>query len=407
MYDLILRQAHVQDRDGKVDIAIQHGKIVKVSSRVDASGKREMRLDGKLVQPSFVNTHLHPVEALTWDRMPNVSGTYEEGLRISPALRKTFSPEDTRARVRKLLNASIRHGTTVFRATEFLAEVPILLDVAKEYEMKADIQVGPVPPANLAVDPQSREATREVMKRGCAVVDGWAPGAPDKKDYIDALFDIAKEFDVDIDMHIDYVIPDTPTWENMELVYLAQKTIEEGYQGRVTAAHVCAISSADPKLAHEAIQLVRDAGLSICTLPSQNVFMHGKSDPKSPRRGITRVREFLDAGVNIAYGTDDVRNLWNPYGNGDMLFEGMMLAHVAQMASREEMLAVWEMGTYAGARIMGIEDTYGVAEGNNADLVVFDAPSAIGAFLDLAEKLYVFKDGNLLHSNRVTSESWI
>jgi cytosine deaminase len=85
----------------------------------------------------------------------------------------------------------------------------------------------------------------------------------------------------------------------------------------------------------------------------------------------------------------------------------MMLAHVAQMASSEDMLAVWEMGTYAGARIMGMEETYGVSEGKNADLVVFDAPSAIDALLDLAEKAYVFKEGSLLFRNRTLSESYI
>jgi cytosine deaminase len=407
MYDLVLRQAHVHDLDDLVDIAIQDAKIARIAGQIDEGGRREIRLGGRLVQPGFVNSHLHPTESLTWDRSPNESGTFEEGLKLSPEVRKTFSPQDVRQRVRKLLNLGIRHGTTAFRVTEFPTEVDLVLEIADEYDHKADIQVGPVLPSDVATNPNSMALARKNMERGCTVVGGWPFGAPDHREYIDAVFGLAREFDTDIDIHIDYEIPDAPTRENMDLVYLAEKTIEEGYEGRVTAGHVCAIGSADPELAHEVIQLVKDARVNICTLAAQNVFMHGKSDAKNPRRGITRVRDFLEAGVNVAYATDDIRDLWNPYGNADMLFEGMMLAHVAQMASRKDMLAVWEMGTYAGARIMGMKATYGVSEGKNADLVVFDAPSAIDAFLDLAEKAYVFKEGNLLFRNHSLNESYI
>lgn len=407
MYDMILRQARVENRQGKVDIAIDKGRIARIAPTIDGVGMREIRLNGRLVQPGFVNAHVHPCEAFLWERTPNESGTFEEGMRLVDEIRMIKSPEDTRRRVRRFFDSAVRHGTTAFRATEEPADVDILLDVAEEYEGKADIQVGPFPRTYLAVDPQLRDLCRKAMEKGCSIMGGWPFGAPNKGDYIDAVFDIAKEYDVDIDIHIDYAIPQTPTWENMDLVYVAQKTIEEDYQGRVTAGHVCAIGSADPELGHKVIQLVKDAGLSICTLPAQNLFMQGRDDPKSPRRGITRVREFLEAGVNIAYATDDHRDIFYPYGNGDMLFEGMMLAHVAQMASREDMLAVWNMGTYAGARIMAIEERYGVAEGKRADLVVFDALSAIDALLDLAEKLYVFKEGNLVYRNRVISESYI
>lgn len=407
MYDLVLRQAHVQENDSIVDIAIQDGKIAAISNQICEVGKREIRLHERLVQPGFVNSHLHPTESFTWDRTPNLSGTFEEGLKLSPEVRKTFSVEDVRQRVSRLLTSAIRHGTTAFRITEFPSEVELLLDIAKDYDHKAEIQVGPVLPSDVAIDPDSMNDARRAMEQGCGVVGGWPFGAPDHKEYIDAVFSLAKEFDVDIDIHIDYVIPDTPTWENMDLVYLAEKTIEEDYQGRVTAGHVCAIGSADPETADAVIRLTKEAKLNICTLPGQNVFMHGKSDAKNPRRGITRVREFLQAGVNVAYATDDIRDLWNPYGNADMLFEGMMLAHVAQMASPEEIVGVWEMGTYAGARIMGIDTMYGISEGKKADLVVFDATSAIEAFLDLSEKAYVFKDGNLLFRNQVLSEAFI
>ena len=407
MYDLVLRQAHVHGLDDLVDIAIQDAKIARIAGQIDEGGKREIWLEGRLVQPGFVNSHLHPTESLTWDRSPNESGTFDEGLKLSPEVRKTFSPQDVRLRVRKLLNLGIRHGTTAFRVTEFPTEIGLVLEITGEYDHKADIQVGPVLPNDVATNPDSLALARKNMERGCTVVGGWPFGAPDHREYIDVVFDLAREFDTDIDIHIDYEIPDTPSWENMDLVYLAEKTIAQGYQGRVTAGHVCAIGSAEPELAHKVIQLVKDARVNICTLAAQNVFMHGKSDPKNPRRGITRVRDFLEAGVNVAYATDDIRDLWNPYGNADMLFEGMILAHVAQMASSEDMLAVWEMGTYAGARIMGMEATYGVSEGKNADLVVFDAPSAIDAFLDLAEKAYVFKEGTLLFRSRTLSDSYI
>lgn len=414
MYDLMLRQGRVADREGPVDIAIEQGMITRIDSRIDGPAKRELQLGGKLLQPGFVNPHLHPSDAFTWERAPNISGTLEEGVRLNLEVTNTFTPEDVRSRVRKLLNLGIRHGTTAVRTTvpvhmvEGLLEVDAVLDIAKEYRSKLEVQVGPIAQSDLGVDPKMQRLMRKAMESGCELLGGWPYGAVDRNKYVDVVFEIAKDFDVDIDIHIDYVIPENPTWENMDIVYLAQKTIEEGYQGRVTAGHVCALGSAEPDVAHRVIDLVKEAGISICTLPAQNLFMQGKGDAKSPRRGITRVSELLEAGVNVACGTDDVRNHWLPFGNADMLFEALMLAHVAQIGTnREQMLTIWEMATYAGARIMGIEDKYGIAEGKNADLVVFDAPSAEKALIDQAEKLYVFKDGKLTYRNQVISESYV
>ena len=180
------------------------------------------------------------------------------------------------------------------------------------------MQVVAFPQLGMARNPEAVDLMWQAMECGAKVVGGMPHGERDMDDaarHIEIAFDIARKHDADIDMHVDET--DDPYWCTLEL--LAEKTIEAGYQGRVTAGHCCAMAAWDNAVAERVIEKVHRAGISICTNAPVNLLLQGRGDRQLARRGITRVRELLDAGVNVTCGQDDMMNMFYPFGRMDML----------------------------------------------------------------------------------------
>lgn len=236
---------------------------------------------------------------------------------------------------------------------------------------------------------------------GCASnLDFDNAGEVDFKNHINTAFDLAMEFDVDLDAHADLSIPLSVSLDDLEIVYIARKTIETGYQGRVAAGHVCALGSATPEVSQQAIRLIREAGISVISQP--DMYRLGRQDSQNVRRGLTRVKEMLAAGVNVTYASNNVRDALRPMGNFDPLEEALILSYGAHMDTIDELDTLMKMGTYHGAQALGLGD-YGLDPGCRADMVVLDAVSPSAAIVGQVEKNYVFKAGRLMASSWVQS----
>ena len=193
------------------------------------------------------------------------------------------------------------------------------------------------------------------------------------------------------------------SWIDLEVVYTARRAIEYGYQGRVTAGHVCALDSALPDVAAQAIDWIRRAEISVVSQP--DLYRLGRDDTHHVRRGLTRVKQLLAAGVNVTYASNNVRDALRPLGNFDLLEEALILAYGAHMDTVEELDTLLKMSTYNAATALRLAN-YGLDVGCQADLVVLDAPSPSAAIVDQAEKNYVFKAGHLVAASRVISETY-
>jgi cytosine deaminase len=218
-------------------------------------------------------------------------------------------------------------------------------------------------------------------------------GCVDWRSHIDAVFDLAMELDVDLDIHADLSIPQTISLDELETVYIAQKTLERGYQGRVSVGHVCTLGVATSDVAGEAISLIKDADLSVVSQP--DLYRLGRDDKQNVRRGLTRVKELLAAGVNVTYASNNVRDAMRPMGNFDLLEEGLILSYGTHMDTVEELNDILRMCTYNGAKALRLE-TYGLEIGCQADFVLLGASSPSAAIVGQAEKKFVFKNGQLM-----------
>jgi cytosine deaminase len=179
---------------------------------------------------------------------------------------------------------------------------------------------------------------------------------------------------------------------------MAADTIEQGWQGRVTASHCTAMHSYDNAYAFKLMRLLAAAQMNVIANPFDNVILQGRFDTYPKRRGITRVKELLAAGVNVALGHDSIMDPWFPLGKGDMLAAAQLALFLCQMSGYEEINEVLNLITSNAAKTLRIQDHYGIEEGKPADFLVLDAPSAFEALRLVPARLHVFKNGREIAS---------
>jgi cytosine deaminase len=248
-------------------------------------------------------------------------------------------------------------------------------------------------------DPASVEYMRAAMREGADVVGGMPHAEASMEDaarHIDICFEIAQAFDADIDMHID----ETDDPASRTLALLAEATIREGYQGRVTAGHCCALSAYDDEYAQRVIDRVAEAQITVVTNPLVNLYLQGRHDRGLVRRGITRVRELLRAGVNVACGLDDVNNIFFPSGRMDMLEVAMITSITAHLTTPEEMRAAFDMPRRRAARALRLEG-YDLAVGAPANLTLFEARDAQEALRLQPVRRCVVRAGRIVAQSRL------
>jgi len=411
---MIVRNARLRKKPGLVDIAISGGKIESIEScgMIKKDYGKEINADGNLVTPTFVEPFIHLDKVFLAESVrENISGTYSEALEIVRRKKASYTVEMVKEkkqmeeRMDRYIRLAVGNGVTIIRShvdVDTIAElVPLeaLLNVKKKYSGIVDLQIVAFPQEGIIKDEGTEELLHKAMEAGAEVVGGVPANEmtdEDSKKHLDIVFDIAKEYDADIDVHVD----ETDDPSSRTLHYLAVKTIKEGYQGRVTAGHACALTAYDDYYAAKVIQLVKEAEISIKSGPQCEMMLQGKLDKQPIRRGITRVKELIKAGVNVTYGQDITVDPFVPYfGQADPLEIGQVMALAAQLYSKDELEILFDMPTINAARAMRIED-YGVEAGKTASFNVLEAQTVQEAFRKRADRLFVVKSGKVIAENK-------
>jgi cytosine deaminase len=281
-----------------------------------------------------------------------------------------------------------------------LKHLQALQSIKEECQNLVALQIVAFPQQGLLRDRRTLGLMREAFSAGADVMGcasnmdcGPSGGFDIRRRHIDAAFDIALEFGVDLDVHADNGLSWQIELDELEVVYLAKKTIECGYQGRVSAGHACKLDSADPEIAKRAMAFIKEADLNIVSQP--DLPRLGRDDRQHVRRGLTRVKELLQMGINVSFASNNVRDAIRPFGNFDLLEEGLILAYGAQMDTVDELDTLMKMCTWNPAKALRLPN-YGLDPGCKADMVVIDAPSAPAAIISQAERSYVIKAGEIV-----------
>jgi cytosine/creatinine deaminase len=405
--DLLIRDARVWDDRPPVDIGIVGPRIAAIEPSLETDAGHTIDAGGRAVLPGFVEPHLHLDKALVYRRLPAQEGTLQEALRLSAQLKAEQDREDVLERSRTVLDMAVRHGTTAIRAhpdvdpIQRLLGVETALTLREEYRELLDLEVVAFPQEGIIKAEGTVDLMEEALRMGATVVGGCPYNERDWEDtkrHVDTVFAIAERHDLPVDMHADFS-DEAGDQRFAAAGYIAERTIAKGWEGRVSLGHVTSLGSLSHETARPVIDKLRDARVTVVTLPATDLYLGGRGDERNQRRGVTPVHLLRDSGVNVTFSSNNVRNAFTPFGKADMLQIGNLLAHAAQYGTPHSQAEVLRMATYDAARSIGLRD-YGLAEGRQADLVVLDSPRVGDVLADIPPRLWVVKRGRVTVETR-------
>ncbi|NNH84603.1 amidohydrolase family protein [Rhizobium laguerreae] len=400
MFDLIVRNANLPDGRTGIDIGIQGGKIIAVERNLPAQAGEEIDATGRLVSPPFVDPHFHMDATLSLGlpRM-NVSGTLLEGIALWGELRPIVTKEELVDRALRYCDLAVTQGLLFIRShvdtsDPRLVTVEALIEVREKVAPYIDLQLVAFPQDGYYRSPGAIDALNRALDMGVDIVGGiphFERTMGEGTASVEALCRIAADRGLPVDMHCDET--DDPLSRHIET--LAADTIRFGLQGRVAGSHLTSMHSMDNYYVSKLIPLMAEAEINVIPNPLINIMLQGRHDTYPKRRGMTRVRELMDAGLNVSFGHDCVMDPWYSMGSGDMLEVGHMAIHVAQMAGIDDKKRIFDALTVNSAETMGLAG-YGLEKGCNADLVILQASDTLEALRLKPNRLAVIRRGKVI-----------
>src|SRR5258708_7576128 len=393
--DLILRNVRLAHRPeaGAVDIGIAGGKIVAVEKGLAAEAET-YDASGRMSCDGLIETHIHRDKSRIIDRAPPETGRKISPMRQVAALKSGFTVEDVRARAERTLTECILHGATRMR-TQVEVDPAIGLrgfegvqSLIADYRWAIDIEICVFPQDGLTNYPGTGELLVEALNRGARAVGGAPRYDPDHAGQIGRIFELAREFDVDVDIHLD--VGDTP--ESMDIHLVCELTEQYRRGGRVAVGHMAKLSTMPPSEVEALARRLADTGVAVTVLPLTDLFVMGRDQDHNVRRGVADANFLVEHGVNCSLSTNNVLNPVTPYGDCSLIRMANLHANVLQIAQPAQLREIFFMLTERSARLLNLTD-YGIAVGNPADIVVIDAESPEQAVAEIRQPLAVFKRG--------------
>jgi cytosine deaminase len=396
MLDLLLRGARLPGEFETRDIGIKDGLI----SELEPEARHAIDLAGALVTPALVEPHIH-LDAVLTEGEPrhNESGSLFEGIAIWAERVKLLSVEDVKQRVRTVLRWQLANGVQFVRShvdvcDPELRAVRAMVELRKEIGDQMTLQLVAFPQQGIMSFDGGQDLMRRAIDLGVDVV-GAIPHFELTREYgelsIKFAFDLAANKGLRVDIHCD----ETDDDQSRFVEVMAAETIRLGMGGRVTASHTTAMHSYNNAYAHKLINNLKRAQMHMVTNPLDNSTLQGRFDNYPIRRGHTRVKELLAAGINVCIGHDSVMDPWYPLGYGDPLQAAFVLAHYGQMSGHGELRTLMDMITWNPASALGLEK-YGLLPGCRADLCAFAAPTEADAIRLIAPRKLVMRGGKIV-----------
>ena len=411
---LVLRQCLLPGTTSPVDIGLAQGKIVAIATDLpgwDDPGVQALAVGGKLVSPPFVESHIHLDSVLTAGQPRwNQSGTLFEGIDIWRDRKVSLTAADVQARALAALRLQAEQGVLFVRTHADVSETNLvalqtLLDLRQAVQDWITVQVVAFPQDGIYGSPGNAERLEEALRLGADAVGGIPHYEFTREDgvrSVEYIFDLAQRYDRLIDIHCDEIDDD----QSRFLEVVAALALRSGLGPRVTASHTTAFGSYNDAYALKLMGLLERARINLVANPLINITLQGRTDTYPKRRGLTRVKELWQRGLNVSLGHDCIQDPWYSLGTGNMLTVAAMALHLCQMTGQEEIAACYAMVTDQGALTLNLADQYGIAVGQPANLIVLDADSPYDALRRTATVTHVISRGRVLVETQPPQVHW-
>lgn len=409
-YDLLLRQCRLLNNE-IVDIGIHNGLIATISPEIPELGQLELNIHNQLVSPPFVESHIHLDSALTaGEPRWNQSGTLFEGIEIWRERKQNLSLEDVKKRAKETLKLQASQGVLFVRTHADVSESTLtalqaLLEVREEVKDWITVQVVAFPQDGIYSSAKNAKLIEESLKLGADVVGGIPHYELTREDgvrSVERIFALAQQYNRLIDIHCDEIDDD----QSRFLEVVVAEAIRSGLGSQVTASHTTAFGSYNNAYANKLMGFLGRTKINFIANPLINITLQGRTDTYPKRRGVTRVKELWQAGLNVSLGHDCIQDPWYSLGTGNMLDVAHTAVHVCQMTGMAEIDACYDMVTINGAKTLNLVGNYGIAVGKPANLIVLNAESRYDAIRRRASVTYVISQGKLLAHTEAPKTEW-
>jgi cytosine deaminase len=391
--DLIIRNARLPRRPEPTDIGIAKGRIVAIAPTIAAEAP-EYDAAGRLACAGLIETHIHLDKSRIIDRCAPQSRRDLSPVKGVTPLKKDMTVEDVRARAAQTLEQCILHGTTRMR-TQVEVDPGIgmrgfegVQSLIDDYRWAIDIEICVFPQEGLISYPGTDELLVAALKRGAKVIGGAPRYDKDAAGQIERIFALAREFDVDIDMHLDV----GPSAESMDIHLVRELTKKYRRGGRVAVGHMAKLSLLPPDQLTALARRLADAGIAVTVLPTTDLFLMGRDQDHSVRRGVADANLLVEHGVNCSLSSNNILNPATPYGDCSLIRIANLYANVLQVDRPEQLRECFHMLTERSARLLNLPD-YGLEAGKPADIVIFSAATPEQAVAEIAQPVAAFKRG--------------
>jgi len=393
--DLIIRNVRLSDRSSgePFDIGVADGRIAAIEPGIAADAE-VYDAEGRLACPGLIESHIHLDKSRIIDRCtPQERSSYNPVKGVAH-LKGDMTVEDVRARAARTLEECIKHGTTRMR-TQVEVDPGIGMrgydgveSLIAEYKWAIDIEICVFPQEGLISYPGTDELLIEALKRGAKVIGGAPRYDADQAGQIHRIFELAREFDVDIDMHLDV----GPTADSLNIHLVRELTEKYKRGGRVVAGHMAKLSLMPPGDVAAIARSLADAGVAVTVLPTTDMFLMGRNRDHAVPRGVADANFLCGHGVNCSLSSNNILNPATPYGDCSLIRIANLYANVIQLDRPAELSECFRMLTDRSANVLNFNN-YGFAVGHPADVVIINAMTPAQVIAEIAQPLAVFKNG--------------
>lgn len=400
---MLIKNLALPEHAGLVDIRIEAGRFKEIepSNTLEPIANEEIwDAAGRLALPPFIESHIHLDSVLTAGQPAwNESGTLFEGITRWSERKALLSIADVKERVRKVVLQQATYGVQYIRThvdvtDPQLVALRALLELREELAPVATLQLVAFPQEGILSFPNGKELMIQAADLGVDAV-GAIPHFEFTREYsvesLNFATELAAERGLLMDVHCDEI--DDEASRGLET--LATRALEYGIGEKVTASHTTAMHSYNNAYFVRLLRLLKLSKINFVANPMVNSHLQGRMDTYPKRRGVTRVKELLEAGINVSFGTDDIQDPWNPLGSGNMRDIVLNGLYVTQLMGINEINNSYQLVTTNAARTLNLTN-YGIAVGNDANFVVMDAPNWRTALNLNAPVLRSYRRGELL-----------
>lgn len=404
MTSTLFTNAALKGRDGLVDILVENGTFKAIGQGVGSgvTPERVVDLGGKLVVPPYCDPHIHLDYVFTAlnPAAANKTGSLFEGIQRWSETKGHLSKEEIKARARQAMKQEILTGVQHIRThvdvtDPKLTALQAMLELREEVKDTCDLQIIAFPQEGMYAYKGGDALVEEALRMGADLVGAIPHFEFTREDGVKSVhkaFELAVKYDKMVDIHCD----ETDDDQSRFLEVLAAEAYRTGIAERATASHTCAMHSYNNAYAYKLFKLLSLSKVNFISCPTENIHLQGRFDAYPKRRGLTRVKELTEAGMNVCFAQDSMSDPWYPVGSGNLMYVLDAGMHIAQMMSIEELENALDFITIKGARTLNILDRYGIEEGKSANFIVLNAKSGFEAICNRVSVACSVRKGEFL-----------